>query len=74
MYELRLTKNQKQKFVNVVRYRLAHNDMTLKDLAEQIGRPVNTVYNFMSHDNRANRFLAAEIAEKLEMKPEEWRC
>ncbi len=72
MYELKLSKQAKQKFVNVVRYRLAEREWTLKDLAKHINRPVNTVYNFMSHDVKPNRFLAAEIATALDMKQSDW--
>ena len=72
MYELRLSKRQKEKFVDVVRYRLIHQDMNFKDLAEKVNRPVNTIYDFMNHNDRSNRFLAAEIAEVLHMTQKDW--
>ena len=74
MYELRLTASSKQKFVDVARHRLNDRCMTLKDLAEKIGRPVNSVYGFFnSYKKKPNRFIAAEIANALNMKPEDWR-
>lgn len=73
MYELKLSKVQKQKFVNVARYRLAERKKTFKDLAEEINRPVNSVYCFFNNNQRTNRFIAAEIARALEMKQEDWR-
>lgn len=74
MYELRLTKTEKQKFVDVARYRLHKRGMTLKDLADEVGRPVNSVYGFFnSYQKKPNRFLAAEIARVLEMQSKDWR-
>ena len=74
MYELRLNPREKMAFVNVARYRLADRKMTIKDLAVQIDRPVNTVYGFFnSYQKKPNRFLAAEIARVLEMEPNDWR-
>ena len=74
MYELRLSKTEKQKFVNVARYRLAHKNMKFTDLATQIGRPVNSVYGFFNnYKKKPNRFLAAEIARVLETEPKDWR-
>lgn len=74
MYELRLVASSKQKFVDVARHRLADRNMTLKDLADEIGRPVNSVYGFFnSYKKKPNRFIAAEIANALNMKQEDWR-
>lgn len=73
MYELRLNSQQKQKFVNVARYRLAERKKTFKDLAEEINRPVNSVYCFFNNNQRTNRFIAAEIAKSLGMNQEDWR-
>jgi hypothetical protein len=74
MYELRLSPSEKEKFVNVARYRLYNRNMTLKDLAAKIDRPVNSVYGFFnSYKKKPNRFLAAEIANALNMKQSDWR-
>lgn len=74
MYELRLRPAEKQKFVNVARHRLASKGMTLKDLADEIGRPVNSVYGFFnSYKTKPNRFIAAEIANTLDMTQADWR-
>ena len=75
MYELRLTRQQKDRFVNVARNRLVQRKMTLKDLAEQIERPVNSVYGFFNSSKshqKPNKFLAAEIANALEMESRDW--
>ncbi len=74
MYELRLQPSEKQKFVNVARYRLSKRGMTLKDLADEIGRPVNSVYGFFNnYKKKPNRFIAAEIANTLDMTQADWR-
>ena len=74
MYELKLTKQNKQKFVDVARHRLSDRQMTIKTLAEKIGRPVNSVYGFFnSYQKKPNRFLAAEIADALNIQSKDWR-
>lgn len=40
----------------------------MKDLAKQIGRPVGSVRKFFSLKDRSSRFLAAEIANALDME------
>lgn len=74
MYELKLSPSAKQKFVNVARHRLSVRKMTLKDLADEIGRPVNSVYGFFNnYKKKPNRFIAAEIANVLNMTQADWR-
>ena len=74
MYELKLSPSEKTKFVTEAKNRLYFRDMTIKALAAKIGRPVNSVYGFFnSNKKKPNRFLAAEIANELGMKPTDWR-
>ena len=74
MYELNISKQSKQKFISVARHRLADRNMTIKDLAEKIGRTVNSVYGFFnSYQTKPNRFLAAEIATALNIQSKDWR-
>ena len=74
MYELHLQPSEKNKFVNVARDRLEKKGMTLKDLAKEIGRPVNSIYGFFNNSKKKpNRFLAAEIANSLNMTQTDWR-
>lgn len=72
MYELRLNNVTKQKFVASAKNKLSERGMTIRDLAKQIGRPVNSLYCFFSNDKKQNKFVAAEIANALEMKREDW--
>lgn len=73
MYEIRLTGPARQRFIAVAKERMKEKKMKMGDLAKQLDRPINSVYNFFSNANRPNRFIAAEIAEFLEIKPEDWR-
>ena len=62
MYELK----RNQRFKKLVRMKMVEKDMSVSDLAELTHYSRQSVYNFLSKDNW-NRFLAAEIAEKLEI-------
>lgn len=73
MYELRLSHTQHIKFVQITKTKLKVRKMDVRDLAYMIERPVNTVYKFFSCKETANRFVAAEIATALNIKPKEWR-
>lgn len=73
MYELRLGKQAKVRFVAVAKEKLERRGWTIKRLAAEMHRPSNSVYHFFSHDDKPNRFLAAEIANILNMKESDWR-
>lgn len=73
MYELILKGEQRIKFKAEAKKRLEVKGWDMKVLASEIGRPVNTVYKFFSNSSKSNRFVAAEIAKVLDMKPKDWR-
>lgn len=60
-----------QKFRRAVRVRMAQEDMTVSELASLIGYSRQSVYNFLSGD--WNRFMAAALAEKLNISKEDIR-
>ena len=66
-YELTLTAQSKEAFKTVVKQKLEDKHISLVELAKLIDRPLATVYNFMYNKNRANRFVAAEIANALDI-------
>lgn len=68
MYEL--TGIPAQKFKRAVKMEMIRRDMTTAELAEFIGYSRQSVYNFLSTGNW-NRFMAAELMEKLEIRMED---
>ena len=69
MYEVKLTPKSRKRFIATARSRMSARGWSMKDLAKEMDRPVNSVYSFFSHDSRSNRFLAAEIAKALDINP-----
>lgn len=72
MYELNIPPNKRERFKEVVRKKMSEQECTVKDLAKAIKRPQSSVYGFFNKD-KANRFIAAEIAMALNIKNYEWR-
>lgn len=71
-YELNLTPEEKEVFISEVKYQMRLRRWRVKDLADAIGYKPSSVYQFLSNPKVKNRFLAAEIADKLHI--EDWRC
>lgn len=74
MYEVNLYGKNRERFKAAVKKKMEEQRISYKELAEKINRPVNSIYCFMNDDRRPNRFLAAEIAEALDIKQRDWRC
>lgn len=72
MYELKVRKTQARRFKQVARSKMVLRNLRMKDLAELSGYSPSSLYNFFS-DGNWNRFLAATLAEKLDIKEREWR-
>ncbi len=72
MYELKGSKAQAERFKKVVRSKMAFRNLRMKDLAKLSGYSPSSLYNFFL-DGNWNRFLAATLAEKLDIKEREWR-
>ena len=73
-YELRLTKEQKKRFVMVAKSRLKERGMYYSDLANAINYSCGSVKEFLSDKSeKTNRFIAAQIADELEIKAKDYR-
>ena len=71
-YEIKLNKKEKSLFVSAISKKLKEKDMTVYELADKMGKPVKSIYNFMS--SQANsRFMAAELADFLNIDKSEYR-
>lgn len=69
-YELNLTTEEKKVFIGMVKHRMQQRRWKVKDLADAIGYKPSSVYQFLSNPKVKNRFLTAEIADKLHI--EDW--
>ena len=63
---------EREKFVNVVRKRMAERSITVPELANQIGYNRKSVYQFFNTATIDNKFLAASIANALEIDKMDW--
>lgn len=68
MVELNLSPDEWIKFVALAKKTMTERNMTVNDLADAIGRPHGSVRNFFAANSRHSRFLAAEIAESLDIR------
>lgn len=66
-YELYLTSEEKEIFIREVKYQMQLRRWRVKDLADAVGYMPSSVYQFFSNPKVKNRFLAAEIADKLKI-------
>ena len=71
-YALALTEEEKQKFVVVMKRKLKHRGMTQQDLAKELGMSCSSIYSLRSR-KISNRFVAAAIANYLDIKEGEWK-
>lgn len=73
MIEVVLNQENYTKFVAEAKKRMYVKGWDIKDLATQIKRPVGSVRKFFSRKSKPSRFIAAEIAEVLDMKVRDWK-
>ena len=71
-YEIKLNAKEKALFVASVNQKLREKDMTVYELADKMGKPVKSIYNFMGSKSNS-RFLAAELADFLKIDKSEYR-
>lgn len=71
-YEIKLNAKEKALFVASVNQKLKEKGMTVYELADKMGKPVKSIYNFMS-SQATSRFLAAELADFLKIDKSEYR-
>src|SRR5574344_368325 len=71
-YEIKLNEKEKSLFVGVMKQKLKEKGMTVYELADKMGKPVKSIYNFMSSKS-SSRFLAAELADFLKIDKSEYR-
>jgi len=71
-YEIKLNAKEKALFVGVMNQKLKEKGMTVYELADKMGKPVKSIYNFMSSKS-CSRFLAAELADFLNIDKSEYR-
>lgn len=72
--ELKLNATEHIKFCEAMNSRLRKRDITINDFAKEIGVSPRSIYNFCRDTTRnPSKFLAAKIANALEIKPYEYK-
>lgn len=72
--EVRLNAKEHSRFIEVMKKKIADKEMTIADLAEEINVSPRSIYNFCKDTTRnPSKFLAAKIANYLDIKPSEYR-
>lgn len=64
-YEIKLTGQEKNDFINKMYAELKKRKMRISELAEAINYKPNTIYQFISRKEESSKFVAAEIAQYL---------
>lgn len=73
MYALKLNEDEKKAFIKLVRVRMIEQDLSVKDIADLTGYSTAAIYKlFNGYDE--GRFMAAALAEQLNIKQGEWGC
>lgn len=71
-YEIIATPEQKEKFKKVAKTKMIARGMKYSDIAREVAYGEKTIYYFFSK-GKWSRFLSAYLAEKLNIKEEEWK-
>jgi hypothetical protein len=71
--EVVLSGKEYVRFTAEAKKRMHINGLDMNELAKQIDRPAGSVRNFFSDKGTPSRFIAAEIAQILEMEIKDWK-
>lgn len=72
--ELKLNSVEHKKFCEVMHSKLNEKGMSLKELADEMGVSVRSIYNFEKDTSRnPSKYLGAKIANYLGIRPSEYR-
>lgn len=72
--EVKLNEKEHIKFCNVFADKLIERNMSVQDLADEIGVSIRSIYNFRSDTSKnPSKFLAGKIATYLDIKPSEYK-
>lgn len=72
-YEMNLSREERIKFNNHVKKVLLNRDMSIKELAEELGYAYKSVLKFFSDTSVKNRIMAGKIADYLAIRDEDWK-
>ena len=70
--QLNMQPREKAKMMYVVRKELKKRGMSLSQLAKEINRPYQTVLNFFGGEKKPLKFVAADIANYLQLRRSDW--
>lgn len=69
MYQIRLNSNDSKRFKVLAKQMMLKNGLTVSDVSRLTGYSCRTIYNYFAadKDNRNSRFVAAALADTLEI-------
>ena len=74
MRELRITAKEHENFLKLIEVRLSERDMTIEDLAKEIGVSRQSIYNYRTDTSRnPSKYLGGKIATYLKISMGEIR-
>lgn len=74
MREVKLNAREHAKFLEIMEKRMSERDISIEQLANELGIAKHSLYNFRTDRSRnPSRFVAGKVATYLEIKPGEWR-
>ena len=65
MYSVNLEKEDRKRLKKIIRQMMIKNDFSVSDLSRMTGYSVQTIYNFLSNDDRKGKFVAAALCDVL---------
>ena len=72
-YELRMTEAQRKRFIQIVKDRMKEKGISVRELVMLLNYAPSSIYPFLGYPDVKYRFLAAAIADALEIERKEWR-
>lgn len=67
MYSVILNKEDSHRLKKIIRQMMIKNDFTVADLSRMTGYSTQTIYNYLSNDDRKGKFVAAALCDVLEI-------
>ena len=67
MYSIVLNKEDSQRLKKIIRQMMLKNDFTVADMSRMTGYSKQTIYNYLSNDERKGKFVAAALADVLDI-------
>jgi DeoR/GlpR family transcriptional regulator of sugar metabolism len=65
MYQIKLNKEDSKRLKKIIRQIMIKDELTVSDLSRMTGYSVQTIYNYLSNNDRLGKFVAAALCDVL---------